>query len=356
MMPDVKIGFDGASGWCEEYLRTRWLAEVQAQPHMQGGHWTYDTNGPDPLREAPQSYTDSQDRYGFWVGSALSTCVHLRGGSMRVTVGGATRTAVAEEIVRWRTAYPEPQAKEARVPVNFSFMTRQGIGQYMRHLSVPAWEEIRGNYTAPVQEALNDLMAYRPKSAGQLVLWQGPPGTGKTYALRALAWEWRDWCSMQFITDPDRFFGEGGEYIMSTVLNDDTPPYSGEGESQRWRLLVLEDAGELLTVDARKEVGQGLSRLLNLVDGFLGQGLRLLVLITTNEPISRLHPAVIRVGRCSSQITFEELTPAERVAWLRAHDVEESPKGGRLADLWEQVAHKRGPVVDVAAVPVGFRA
>jgi hypothetical protein len=32
-------------------------------------------------------------------------------------------------------------------------------------------------------------------------------GTGKTFGLRALAWEWREWCDFHYIVDPDTFFG-----------------------------------------------------------------------------------------------------------------------------------------------------
>ena len=41
-----------------------------------------------------------------------------------------------------------------------------------------------------------------------------------------------------------------------------------------------EDTGELLSADARERSGQGLSRFLNVVDGLIGQGLRVLVLVT----------------------------------------------------------------------------
>jgi hypothetical protein len=45
-----------------------------------------------------------------------------------------------------------------------------------------------------------------------------------------------------------------------------------------------------------------LSRLLNLTDGLLGQGRRVLAAITTNEDIRVLHPAATRPGRCLAQI------------------------------------------------------
>jgi hypothetical protein len=52
--------------------------------------------------------------------------------------------------------------------------------------------------------------------------------------------------------------------------------------------------------DAKEQAGQGLSRFLNVVDSIIGQGLRVLILVTTNEPLRRLHPAVSRPGRCAA--------------------------------------------------------
>ena len=63
-------------------------------------------------------------------------------------------------------------------------------------------------------------------------------------------------------------------------------------------------------------MGQGLSRFLNVVDGLIGQGLRVLVLVTTNEPIRRLHPAVARPGRCAANVEFAALSQHEAAAWL----------------------------------------
>jgi hypothetical protein len=159
------------------------------------------------------------------------------------------------------------------------------------------------------------LRDFRPAHGGQLILWHGEAGTGKTFALRALAWEWRDWCEFHYIVDPDSFFGEHADYLMSVLTQPgyaempdprfmryaamtggympmgDGASEDGEEGSKAWRLLVLEDTGELLTPDAKSVIGQGLSRFLNVVDGLIGQGLRVLVLVTTNEPIKTLHPA-----------------------------------------------------------------
>jgi hypothetical protein len=108
--------------------------------------------------------------------------------------------------------------------------------------------------------------------------------------------------------------------------------------AKHWRLLVLEDTGELLTPDAKSIIGQGLSRFLNVVDGLIGQGLRVLVLVTTNEEIRALHPAVARPGRCAANIEFEPLAPDEVRAWLAAHGLDEAPEDSRiLASLYAQL-------------------
>ena len=74
---------------------------------------------------------------------------------------------------------------------------------------------------------------------------------------------------------------------------------------------MIEGADELLREDAKSRVSQALSRLLNLGDGILGQGIAVIVLITTNEPIQLLHPALLGPGRCLAEIEFRKFTAAE---------------------------------------------
>ena len=109
----------------------------------------------------------------------------------------------------------------------------------------------------------------------------------------------------------------------------------GEDEtSNRWRLLILEDCDELIRAEAKQAAGQALSRLLNLTDGLIGQGCRVLVAITTNERLDRLHPAVTRPGRCLAQLEVGRFPRAEAVAWL-GHGEGVGPDGVTLAELFE---------------------
>lgn len=221
-----------------------------------------------------------------------------------------------------------------------------------RKLVVPSWAEIDGNYAASTRTLLEPLFdGFRPAREGQLILWHGPPGTGKTHAIRALAHAWRSWCDAHYVTDPEVFFGQPAAYMRDVLLDnddyefeqredeDDTP-----GADGRWRLLVLEDTGELLNIDAKLDVGQGLSRLLNVVDGLLGQGLRMLVLITTNEPIARLHPAVVRPGRCAATVAFPPLPVGEANDWLQARGTApEATAATSLAELYNLHAGGQPP-------------
>jgi hypothetical protein len=119
--------------------------------------------------------------------------------------------------------------------------------------------------------------------------------------------------------------------MLEVILDED-------GDGGRWRLLVLEDTGELLAADAKQQTGQGLSRLLNVVDGLIGRALRVLVLVTTNEPLQVLHPAVARPGRCAAKIEFRPFGAEEATRWLRERGHPGPSSGGTVASLGAPIA------------------
>ncbi len=190
-----------------------------------------------------------------------------------------------------------------------------------RSIAAPDWPSIEANYAATARQELGQLMPVsRPLDGGKLILWHGDPGTGKTTALRALMREWSPWCASQYIADPERFFADPGyisEVLTRPIPSAAGPTFSTAGEPDaQWRLIVAEDSDEYLRASARRDAGAGLGRLLNLADGVLGQGFNTLILLTTNEELHRIHPALTRPGRCLARVEFPRFSPAEARRWL----------------------------------------
>lgn len=200
-----------------------------------------------------------------------------------------------------------------------------------RRLAAMEWSQIADNYPVTARHGIEHLMMMDspPSAPGRLVMWHGEPGAGKTSAARALMHAWSPWCATHYISDPDQFFYSAG-YITEVLT-------SGGASQERWKLVIAEDCDEYLRANARQRAGASLGRLLNLTDGLLGQGTNTILLLTTNEPLGRVHPAITRPGRCLAVTEFPRLSVAEatkRLGSSATHDM-------TLAEIYQHLQDTR---------------
>lgn len=214
-----------------------------------------------------------------------------------------------------------------------------GVTRHRRHISPLPWGQIRRNYPARVARRLDQLMTRMPPATGgRLIVFHGEPGTGKTHALRALLDHWRSWCAFDLISEPEvclananaleRIIAEGPLKVLRVARLTESAVREHE-----WRLVIAEDADEML----RASNGSGgLGPLLSITDGLVGQGSRTMFLLTTNEPITELPPALTRPGRCLAHIEFERFSAEASRAWLGAPSAAAVSGPMTIAELYER--------------------
>ena len=156
----------------------------------------------------------------------MFACLKFR--RVSIFAAGPDANGVDAVMQDHQTAF-EPQVQTTEPPppsarFGFWFMGEKGPEREEKEVLVPTWKEIGDNYSARTADALSDMTAnFVPGAAGRLLLWHGRPGTGKTFAIRALAWEWREWCQLHYVVDPDTFFGQHADYLMNVLMQPGMP-------------------------------------------------------------------------------------------------------------------------------------
>lgn len=252
---------------------------------------------------------------------------------------GTDNEKVFNDIVSKIQKYilPTKPPSEKTYNVNFWHNANNGPKCKTRKFEEKGLKEILDNYNAEDQKKIEVLRNYQPKKGGELLLFTGEAGVGKSNLLLALFNDWKKWATINYILDPQVLFSGSPSYVIDLVLNKkslaaspDIPEsriddilYDESSQEKhnkdKWNIFILEDCGEMLAVDAREKQGQALSMFLNLTDGFIGRGTRSVVIVTTNEEIDKLHPAVSRPGRCSFYHKFGKLSAEESREWLKNH-------------------------------------
>ena len=132
-----------------------------------------------------------------------------------------------------------------------------------------------------------------------LTLVFGPPGVGKTQWLKSLIMRFNDRFACYYL--PLSSFDVLASPSFVSFWLDQNRIHSNKN-----KLAIIEDAEDVLL--PRDENSRAkVSNLLNIGDGFLGDHLKLHIIASTNTPLQKLDPALLRPGRLTGSYHFRRL-------------------------------------------------
>lgn len=293
--------------------------------------------------------------------------ITLRDEQAYLEIGTIEESTIKEIVETLQKTIPVKKRKEKEsYNMNFWYHGTTGPKNNPREFKEEKLDDIIDNYNEEDRGKIEILKNYRPVKGGELLLLTGEAGVGKSNLLLSLFREWKDWADFNYILDQQNFFGQSPSYILDLILKpifketpDDGNPKKFKNENytsiylntdslteekneEKWKIFILEDAGEMLAVDAKEKVGQALSMFLNVTDGFVGRGSKIILILTTNEDINKLHPAVSRPGRCVFRHKFGKMSTSESIKWAAGHkcsnklvnEISKSRKSFSLAELY----------------------
>ena len=300
------------------------------------------------LPEGIQIVASWQSVDAFEVLAEAKDCViHVEVGNWGTFVRIAARSVEAAETLGQQMRGQLDPAKADEVNVVIWNSSNSGGSYSKRTLSALPWSDVARNYPLATRQPVATLLHRTAPSVeeGRLILFHGEPGTGKTNAIRALMSEWSPWCDVHLVADPDRLFADA-RYLLDVIQQREesatAPTLTSVPERTRWKLVVAEDADAYLRTTAQQGAGAALDRLLNTTDGLLAQSTHVMVLLSTNEPLRLLHPAITRPGRCLAEVQFVRFDEHEAGMWLGQCSARPT-SSVTLAELYELLRTGRHP-------------
>lgn len=154
-----------------------------------------------------------------------------------------------------------------------------------------------------------------------IILLHGDPGTGKTSYIKYLT---------SLVTEKDILFIPPS---MAEMLSEPSIiPFLMEHKNS---ILIIEDAERVISDREGKGSPAGVSNILNLTDGILGDCLSIQIVATFNMKRERIDQALLRKGRLIAEHKFERLSIDETNKLLNYLNKEQTVEEGMvLADIY----------------------
>jgi SpoVK/Ycf46/Vps4 family AAA+-type ATPase len=146
---------------------------------------------------------------------------------------------------------------------------------------------------------INDLIVKRLNKENDkgIVLLHGDPGTGKTSYIKYLT---------KLIKDKEILFIPPS---MAEILSEPSIiPFLMDHKNS---ILIIEDAERVISDRQINGSSAGVSNILNLTDGILGDCLNIQIIATFNMKREKIDPALLRRGRLIVEHKFEKLNTDE---------------------------------------------
>lgn len=178
------------------------------------------------------------------------------------------------------------------------------------------------NYGKPFLK-VHDAIVNRLNKANDkgIILLHGDPGTGKTSYIKYLT---------TLINDKDILFIPPS---MAEMLSEPSIiPFLMEHKNS---ILIIEDAERVISDREGNGSPAGVSNILNLTDGILGDCLSIQIIATFNMKREKIDQALLRKGRLIAEHKFESLSVSETNTLLKHIEKDfESSEPMCLADIY----------------------
>lgn len=208
---------------------------------------------------------------------------------------------------------------ESGIPVTFAFPGERGPEYHTQSFEGITLEGVACNYSESVISSVRTLLKYTEEVTHGLVLISGPVGTGKSYLIRSILTEIVKRRAI-VCTPATQFLIQVG-LLAQVVANF------------RKSIVILEDVGEVVAIDAASRYIDARSNLLNFSEGFLSLLTDSIVVISFNYEIDKVDPAIVRPGRCLANIKVGTLSQPQ-VRKLVPFEIP-SGRSYTLADVYE---------------------
>jgi hypothetical protein len=194
----------------------------------------------------------------------------------------------------FRTDLNEILRKQTIKENNISLIVQTRHGYDTQTFDLPKQKlDLDHNYGSsflPVHDKI--LKTLNQKKGKGLVLLHGEPGCGKTFYLKYLA--------SQIKTKKVMFVPP---YMVDFITSPEMTPFLIENSDS---ILFIEDAERVIT-DRDMNSANGVSNILNLTDGILGDILNIQIVATFNMDRAKIDKALLRKGRLIAEHEFGKL-------------------------------------------------